>query len=123
MMSSDHLERPRRGAGEDAWREFAVELQRRIGVVRAGAEAEVREGLERARAHNLRVEATSGAWKAELLELRRDHERLRRAHVRDGWKLNALARMLLDEGDVPAAMDVLAARRRHIAAARAEVRS
>lgn len=117
------LERPRRGAGEDAWREFAVELQRRLGEANRRAVDEVRAAVERAHEHVERVEAASAARTAELRKLRRDHERLLHARMLLGRKFDALARMLLDEGDVPAAIDVLARRRQRIAAARGGVRS
>lgn len=108
-----------------AWRRYAEELRQRLGAVKRSAEAataaeldEALAGLARAHDHKLLVEAKSSARNAELRSLRGEHRRLLAAHRHLGRRMDTLARILLDDGDVATATDVLAKRRARIAAAR-----
>lgn len=106
------MEQPTGGDGEGAWRRYAGWLRQRLGDANQRAAADAAAQAEKVRRHILRAEGRSRAW-------RERHERLLEAKRRDGRMLNQLEELLL-EGDVPAAVDVLAERRAKIEAYRTE---
>lgn len=89
------MEQPSWDADVAAWRKYAGELRQKLGEAKK-ASSDAFERGER--------------WKQNF-------QHLLYAKNRDGHQLDKLER-LLDEGDVPAAVDLLAERRRYIQAAK-----
>ena len=90
------MEQPRWDDDVLAWRRYAGELRQRLGAMKRSA----------------------AAVTADLRMLHGEHRRLLTAHRHLGRRMDTLARILLDDGDVAAAANVLATRRARIAAAR-----
>ena len=110
--SDDWLDgiRPRRGDGENPWRTFALDVQRRLREARSLAhEANVRarDAEQAARSARARVVALRerGGDFHRLLQLAESAVRQERRALAD-------VERLLEQGDVPAVLELLAARRR-----------
>lgn len=102
--------RPRRGDGENPWRAFALDVQRRLREARSMAH----EANVRARD----AEQAARSARARLVALRERGDEFHRllqlaeSAVRHERRALADVERLLEQGDVSAVLELLAARRR-----------
>jgi predicted nuclease with TOPRIM domain len=107
------VEQPKGGDGEQAWRQYAAALRQRLQEANGRAREEAEERYARVQRHARALESRSRERREEYERLEADYARLREAKRRDGARLDRLE-FLLREGDVPAAVDLLAERRARI---------